>query len=51
MKDPAVLAKFADLNAVPVPPEQVSPDALQKHLKTEIDKYGPLIKKAGVFAD
>jgi hypothetical protein len=24
---------------------------LQKHLKAEIDKWGPLIKKAGVYAD
>ena len=46
-----VIAKFADLSAVPATPEQATPDALRTHLKSEIDKYGPLIKKAGVFAD
>ena len=51
LKDPVVIAKFADLSAVPATPEQATPDALRTHLKSEIDKYGPLIKKAGVFAD
>jgi tripartite-type tricarboxylate transporter receptor subunit TctC len=51
LKDPVVIAKFADLSAVPATPEQATPDALRAHLKSEIDKYGPLIKKAGVFAD
>ena len=27
------------------------PAALQQHLKAEIDKWSPLIKKAGVYAD
>src|SRR6266581_6102973 len=30
---------------------QATPEALRKHLKAEIDKWGPLIKKAGVYAD
>ena len=51
LKDPVVVAKFAELSAFPVTPDQVSPEALRAHLKAEIDKYGPLIKKAGVFAD
>jgi hypothetical protein len=25
--------------------------AMTKHLKAEIEKWGPVIKKAGVFAD
>jgi hypothetical protein len=24
---------------------------LRKHLKSEIDRWGPIIKKAGVYAD
>jgi tripartite-type tricarboxylate transporter receptor subunit TctC len=28
-----------------------TPAALHKHLKAEMDKWGPLIKKAGVYAD
>jgi len=51
LKDPVVVAKFAELSAFPVPPDQATPEALRVHLKKEIDKYGPVIKKAGVFAD
>ncbi|HVE49607.1 MAG TPA: tripartite tricarboxylate transporter substrate binding protein BugD [Casimicrobiaceae bacterium] len=51
LKDPAVVTKFAELSAFPVPPDQATPDALRAHLKKEIDKYGPIIKKAGIYAD
>jgi tripartite-type tricarboxylate transporter receptor subunit TctC len=33
------------------PVAQQTPEGLQKHLKAEIDKWGPVIKKAGVYAD
>jgi tripartite-type tricarboxylate transporter receptor subunit TctC len=51
VKDDAVKRKFADLGATTYPPDKATPAALQAHLKTEIDKWGPLIKKAGVYAD
>jgi len=51
LKDEAVQKRFADLGATTVPVSQQNPAALQKHLKAEIDKWGPLIKKAGVYAD
>jgi tripartite-type tricarboxylate transporter receptor subunit TctC len=51
VKDEAVQKRFADLGATTMPPSQATPGALQKHLKAEIDKWGPLIKKAGVYAD
>jgi tripartite-type tricarboxylate transporter receptor subunit TctC len=31
--------------------DKATPDSLQKHLKAEVDKWGPIIKKAGVYAD
>jgi tripartite-type tricarboxylate transporter receptor subunit TctC len=34
-----------------MPVSQQNPAALQKHLKAEIDKWAPLIKKAGQYAD
>ena len=43
--------RFADLGAETAPVSQQTPAALQKHLKAEMDKWGPLIKKAGVYAD
>jgi tripartite-type tricarboxylate transporter receptor subunit TctC len=51
VKDEAVKKRFADLGATTYPPEKATPAALQAHLKSEIDKWGPLIKKAGVYAD
>jgi tripartite-type tricarboxylate transporter receptor subunit TctC len=51
VKDDAVKKKFAELGATTYPPDKATPAALQAHLKAEIDKWGPLIKKAGVYAD
>ncbi len=51
LKDETVQKRFADLGATTMPVSQATPAALQKHLKAEIDKWGPLIKKAGVYAD
>jgi tripartite-type tricarboxylate transporter receptor subunit TctC len=31
--------------------EMAAPEALRVHLKSEIDKWAPIIKKAGVYAD
>ncbi len=51
LKDPEVTKKFAELGAVSFPPDKQTPQALQQHLKAEIDKWAPIIKKAGVYAD
>jgi tripartite-type tricarboxylate transporter receptor subunit TctC len=31
--------------------DRASPDVLRTFLKSEIEKWGPIIKKAGVYAD
>jgi tripartite-type tricarboxylate transporter receptor subunit TctC len=51
LKDETVQKRFADLGATTMPVSQANPEALRKHLKAEMDKWGPLIKKAGVYAD
>ena len=51
LKEQSVRDKFAELGAVTYGPERQTPQALQSHLKAEIDKWGPIIKKAGVYAD
>jgi tripartite-type tricarboxylate transporter receptor subunit TctC len=51
VKDAGIKAKLAELGVVPVSADKATPESLQKHLKTEIDKWGPIIKKAGVYAD
>ena len=51
LKDPGVTQKFTDLGAVTMPPDKQTPQALQAHLKAEIEKWAPIIKKAGAYAD
>ena len=51
VKDPGFKSKLADLGAEPVPVAKATPEALRKHLEAEIKKWGPVIKKAGVYAD
>jgi len=51
LKDDDVKKRFAELGATTYPPDKATPAALEKHLKAEIDKWSPLIKKAGVYAD
>lgn len=51
LKDPNVKTRFADLGTEPVPADKATPAALQSYLKAEIDKWGPIYKQAGAFAD
>ena len=51
LKDPALMQRFADLGSDPVSQERATPEALRAHLKSETDKWGPIIKNAGIFAD
>jgi tripartite-type tricarboxylate transporter receptor subunit TctC len=51
LKDPAVVQRFNELGTEPVAENLATPQALRTHLKAEIDKWGPIIKKAGVYAD
>jgi tripartite-type tricarboxylate transporter receptor subunit TctC len=51
LQDPNVKSRFGDLGAEAVAPEKATPEGLQTHLKAEMDKWGPIYKKAGAFAD
>jgi tripartite-type tricarboxylate transporter receptor subunit TctC len=51
VEDAQFKARLADLGAEPVSKDKATPEALQKHLKAEIEKWGPIIKKAGQYAD
>ena len=51
LKDSMVKERFADLGTEPVSEDRATPEALRKHLKAEIEKWGPILKKAGVYAD
>jgi tripartite-type tricarboxylate transporter receptor subunit TctC len=51
LKDPTVKQRFADLGTEPVSQDRATPEALRAHLKSEIAKWAPIIKKAGIYAD
>ena len=49
--EPDFVKRMADLGSVVVSKDKATPEGLRSHLKAEIDKWGPIIKKAGVYAD
>jgi tripartite-type tricarboxylate transporter receptor subunit TctC len=51
LKDPTVASRLAELGAQIVPESMQTPAGLRDWLKSEIDKWGPVIRKAGVYAD
>ena len=51
LKDPQVASRFADLGAQIVPESKQTPAGLRDWLTAEIDKWGPIIRKAGTYAD
>ena len=51
LRDPAVISKFSELGTEPVAQSRATPAALEAQLKSEIAKWGPIIRKAGVYAD
>jgi len=50
-KDAGFRTRMSELGATVYPVDQITPAALASHLKSEIDKWGPVIKKAGIYAD
>ena len=51
LRDPVVAARFAELGAQIVPESKQTPAGLRDWLKSEIEKWQPVIRKAGVYAD
>ncbi len=49
--DTAFKTRLADLGAEPVAAGKATPESLRSLLKSEIDKWGPIIRKTGVYAD
>ncbi len=51
IQDVAFVQKMSDLGGQVVPLSKATPDGLRNHLKSEIDRWTPIIRKAGVYAD
>jgi len=51
LRDKVVKQRFGDLGTEPIEEKRATPEALRAHLKAEIDRWAPIIKKAGIYAD
>ncbi len=51
LRDPELIKRFNDINTDPVPQDQATPAALKKQLDSEVDRWAPIIKASGQFAD
>jgi tripartite-type tricarboxylate transporter receptor subunit TctC len=51
LAEPDFRKRMTELGATVYTPEQATPAALAAHLKAEIERWGPVIKAAGVYAD
>mgnify|MGYP006149170909 CR=1 FL=1 len=51
LKDPAFIKKTEDLGARLISDERVEPAAHKRFVRSEIDKWTPVIRAAGVYAD
>jgi len=51
LNDATVKQRLADLSSEVPPMDKISPEGLRTHLEAEIKKWGPVITKAGIYAD
>jgi len=49
--EPEFVKRMLDLGSNVVSKDKATPEGLRTHLKAEIDKWTPIIKKAGIYAD
>lgn len=51
LKDPGVIARFAQLSMEPVPLELATPAALDRHLRAEVANWATVFKETGVLPE
>jgi tripartite-type tricarboxylate transporter receptor subunit TctC len=51
VKEPDFAKRMADLDGTVYGAEKVAPAAHAAHLKAEIERWAPIIKRAGAYAD
>ena len=51
LKEPEVVKRFNDISTEPMAENRATPDAAQRTLVREIDRWAPIIKAAGQYAD
>jgi tripartite-type tricarboxylate transporter receptor subunit TctC len=51
LRDPDLVKRFNDINTEPAAQNEATPEALKAKLVSEVDRWAPIIKAAGQFAD
>ncbi len=51
LRDPDLIKRFNDINTEPVTQAEATPKALKTLLDSEVDRWAPIIKSTGQFAD
>jgi tripartite-type tricarboxylate transporter receptor subunit TctC len=51
LKDPELIKRFNDINTEPMAEGQATPEAAERMLLSEIDRWAPIIKAVGEYAD
>jgi tripartite-type tricarboxylate transporter receptor subunit TctC len=51
LTDPELVKRFNDINTEPMPEDRATPEAAQRTLLSEIDRWAPIINAAGEYAD
>src|SRR5262249_47033658 len=51
LKDPDLVQRFTAINTDPMTEDRATPEVAQKTLVSEIDRWAPIIKAQGQFAD
>lgn len=51
MQDPDVKRRLTELSSDIAPLDKITPQGLRTQLESEINRWGPVIRKAGVYAD
>jgi tripartite-type tricarboxylate transporter receptor subunit TctC len=51
LNDPDLVKRFREISTEPMPADRATPTAAQRTLTSEIDRWAPIIKAAGEYAD
>jgi tripartite-type tricarboxylate transporter receptor subunit TctC len=51
LRDPDLVRRFNEISTTPMPADKATPEAAQAMLVGEIDRWAPIIKAAGEYAD
>jgi tripartite-type tricarboxylate transporter receptor subunit TctC len=51
LKDPGLVKRYKEISTEPMPEDKATPEAAQRTLMSEIDRWAPIINAAGEYAD